>query len=198
MPFCLVKWSFLFLTVFLVVSPWTRAYMGSINQTMSIITMNLQKRKNVSWNHVSSALCTSLSLRTWAGPHTSLLHVLTAFIPPRAPTVAAPAGDPDAALAAGASRLLPLDLRSFLSCLYLIFSPFSLPNIFPVFFLTNLKTIVPQVSVRLCFWALLATSGGKKRERTQQRTLERSIKRETGDKGEPKARGDTTVPRAHA
>lgn len=81
----------------------------------------------------------------------SLLHVLTAFIPPRELTVTAPAGAPNAALAAGASHLLPLHRRSFLSCLYPIFSPFSWPNIFPVFFLTNLKTIVPQVSVWLCF-----------------------------------------------
>lgn len=158
---------------------------------------NLQKQESLLTLRLLCSLA-SLSPCTWAGPHTSLLHILTTFIPPRAPTVAAPTSTPDAALTAGARHLLPRHRRSFLSCLYLIFSPFSWPNLLPVFSLTNLKTIFPQVSVWLCFSALLATSGGKNRERTQERTLERSIKREAGDEGLPKTRGDTTVPRAHA
>lgn len=150
--------------------------------------MNLQKQKNLYWNHASSVLSASLSLWTQAG----LAHV-----PPSISSLpSTPLKDdqrgrstitPETALTVGPSHLLPLHRRSFGPICTWSFPP-SLGITFSLgFFLTNLKTIVSQVSVLVCFWALIAICGGRKRKRTQERTLGRCTRRESRRPWGPKS-----------
>lgn len=156
MPFCLVKWAVwvsLFLTVFLVVSSWTRQQEQCLrgeHQTNHVNKYDEFTETRVSPDTTSSLLprqpvSTNLGrIPHVPPPHPHCLH------PPEG-TLRGRSNQHPWGCSRRRSQARPATPPEIFFVLFVpdLF-PFSWPNIFPVLFLTNLKTIVPQVSVWLC------------------------------------------------